>query len=64
MTLTVRNLLGSKVKSYFDTNVRYFGVLLNASEALVKYEFFQYFESRYSNSDISRLCRLEKNCHR
>ena len=49
MAPTVRNLFQCKAESYFDTNVTSAGVLLNISEALVKYDLFLHFRSWYNS---------------
>ena len=50
MAPTVRNLFESRTESYFDTNITSVGGLLSISEALVKYDLFQYFELWFHNS--------------
>ena len=48
MAPTVRKLFESRIESYFDTTIRYVGVMLSINEVLVRYDLFQYFESWFN----------------
>ena len=50
MAPTVRNLFQCRAESYFDTSLTSAGVLLSISEAVVKYDLLQHFESWYNSS--------------
>ena len=50
MAPTVRNLFQYRAEGYFDTNVTSVGVLLSISEASVKFDLFDHFESWYKSS--------------
>ena len=50
MTPLIKNLSGSRTKSYFDSDISSLGILPSIAKSLKKFDLFNYFETWYNNS--------------
>ena len=50
MTPLLKNLLDSRTKSFFNSDISSLGVLPSIAELLEKFDLFYYFETWYKNS--------------